>query len=213
MKGVGHLTYHLGTDFFCDDDRTLCLGSQTYSKHLCATFKSLYGEQPKPVFSPLDHEEHPELNDLPLCGPDDVAKFQSLIGACQWMISLCHLDIAHAIMSLSCFLHCPHIGHVDWLKCLSGYICKFPQGSICFWIGIPDHESIFGNTPIKHDWMELVYRCLTEELPDDSPPLKGNHVQTSAHCDTNLLHDVKMVRSASDILRFFNQMLVEWFSK
>ena len=32
MKGVGVLTYHLGTDFFCDDDGTLCLGAQTYSK-------------------------------------------------------------------------------------------------------------------------------------------------------------------------------------
>ena len=101
MKGVGKPTYHLGSDFFCDGNVTLSLGAQTYAKHLCSTFESLYGEQPKPVFSPLDHDDHPELDDSPLSGPDDTAMFQSLIGACQLMISLCHFDITQAIMSLS----------------------------------------------------------------------------------------------------------------
>ena len=84
-----------------------------YAKCLCSTFKSLFGEQPKAVFSALDHDDHPELDDSPLCGPDETAKFQSLIGVCQWMISLCHFDIVHAIMSLSRFQHCPCQGHVD----------------------------------------------------------------------------------------------------
>ena len=96
MKGVGKPTYHLGTDFFRDNNGTLSLGPQTYSKQLCSSFESLYGEQPKTFFSPLDHEDHPELDDSLLCGPDDTTKFQSLIGACQWMISLCQFDIAHA---------------------------------------------------------------------------------------------------------------------
>ena len=51
MKGVGKPTYHLGADFYRDEDGTLCLEAQTYSKCLCATFESLYGEQPKPAFS------------------------------------------------------------------------------------------------------------------------------------------------------------------
>ena len=113
MKGVGSPMYHLGADFIRDDDGMLCMGAQTYAKRLCATFESLYGEQPKTVFSPLDHEDHPELDDTPLCGPDDITKFQSLIGACQWMISLGRFDIAQSIMSLSRFRHCPCIGHVE----------------------------------------------------------------------------------------------------
>ena len=89
MKGVGTPKYRLGADFFEDEEGTLCLGSQTYSKFLCINFESLFAEQPKTCFSPLDHEDYPELDDSPLCGPDDTSKFQSLIGACQWMISLC----------------------------------------------------------------------------------------------------------------------------
>ena len=147
MKGVGSPTYHLGADFFHDDDGTLCLGSQTYAKKLCSNFERLYGEAPKSVFSPLEHDDHPELNDSPFCGPEDTSKFQSFIGACQWMISLCCMDIAQAIMSLSRFHHCPRQGHVDCLKQVCGYIRKFPQGAIRFHVGIPDYESIFGAQP------------------------------------------------------------------
>ena len=53
MKGAGSPMYHLGADFFQDDDGTLCMGAQTYAKRLCATFESLYGEQPKLYFSLL----------------------------------------------------------------------------------------------------------------------------------------------------------------
>ena len=58
------------------------------------------------VFLPLDHDDHPELDNSLLCGPDDIAKFQLLIGACQWLILLCCFDITQAIMSLSWFQHC-----------------------------------------------------------------------------------------------------------
>ena len=101
MKGVGKPNYHLGADFFYDDDSTLCFGSQTYAKRLCSTFETLFGEQPKTYFALLAHDDHPKLDESPLCGPDDTAKFQSLIGACQRMVSLCQLDIAHALISLS----------------------------------------------------------------------------------------------------------------
>ena len=213
MKGVGKPTYHLGADFYRDEDGTLCLGAQTYSKRLCATFESLYGEQPKPAFSPLAHDDHPELDNSPLCGPDDTAKFQSLIGACQWLISLCRFDISHAIMSLSRFRHCPRQGHVDRLKQVCGYIQKFPQGAIRFRTGIPNHESVFSDSPTKHDWMETVYGSPTEEIPPDAPEAKGNSVCTTTYTDANLLHDQVTGRSATGILHFFNRTPIDSFSK
>ena len=45
MKGVRSPTYHLGADFFRDDDGTLCMGPQTYAKQLCATFESPYAHE------------------------------------------------------------------------------------------------------------------------------------------------------------------------
>ena len=72
----------------------------------------------------------PELDDSPMCSPDETANFQSLIGACQWMVSLCHLDISHVLMSLSRFRNCPRKGHINHLLHVCGYIKKFPQGGI-----------------------------------------------------------------------------------
>ena len=213
MKGVGSLTYHLGADFFRDDDGTLCLGSQTYAKRLCSNFECLYGESPKSVFSPLEHDDHPELDDSLFCGPEDTSKFQSLIGACQWMISLCRMDIAQAIMSLSRFRHCPRQGHVDRLKRVCGYVRKFPQGAIRFRVGIPDHESIFGSEPTKYDWMEMVYWTPVEDTPSNAPVAKGNPVRTTTYADANLLHDLVTGRSATGVLHFFNQTPIDSFSK
>ena len=213
MKGVGSPTYHLGADFFRDDDGTLCLGSQTYAKRLCSNFECLYGESPKGVFSPLEHDDHPELDDSPFCGPEATSKFQSLIGACQWMISLCRMDIAQAIMSLSHFRHCPRQGHVDRLKRVCGYVHKFPQGAIRFRVGIPDHESIFGTEPTKYDWMETVYGTPVEDTPSNAPVAKGNPVRTTTYADANLLHDLVTGRSATGVLHFFNQTPIDSFSK
>ena len=213
LKGVAPANYHLGGDLFRDDDGTLCFGSQTYSKRLVANFESLFNEAPKPSFSPLDHEDRPELDTSPLCGPDDTAKFQSLVGACQWMISLCRLDLAHAIMSLSRFRHAPRQGHLDRLMNVCGYIRKFPQAAIRIQTGIPNHEATFGEYAEKYDWMETVYGTPTEELPPNMPTPKGNVVRTTTYFDANLMHDVITGRSASGILHFLNQTPWDWFSK
>ena len=58
MKGVGTPNYHLGADFYHDNDGTLCLGAQTCAKRLCASFESLFGSHPRPYFAPLDHDDH-----------------------------------------------------------------------------------------------------------------------------------------------------------
>ena len=111
LKEIGKPCYHLGANFFHDANGTLYMGTQTYAKHLLSNNKKLFGDLLHPVFSPLPENDHPELNDNPFCGADDVTKFQSLLRACQWMISLVCLNLAKPIMSLSCFHHCQHTGH------------------------------------------------------------------------------------------------------
>ena len=96
---------------------------------------------------------------------------------------------------------------------MCGYVCKFPQGAIRFRISITDHEAIFGATPIKYDWMEMVYGNPIEELPDNAPVTKGNPVHTTTYADANLLHNLATGRSATGILHFFNQTPIDAFSK
>ena len=50
MKGIGKPNYHLGADFYCDEDGTLCYSPQTYVKCLCASFESLFWGTAQDIF-------------------------------------------------------------------------------------------------------------------------------------------------------------------
>jgi hypothetical protein len=47
LKGVGPLTYHLGCDYFCDQDGTLCFDTRKYIIKMMDQFKNMYGCKPK----------------------------------------------------------------------------------------------------------------------------------------------------------------------
>jgi hypothetical protein len=44
---------------------------------------------------------------------DDIQKYQSLIGAMQWAISIGHFDIAVHVMTMSSFRASPCHGHLE----------------------------------------------------------------------------------------------------
>ena len=212
LKGVGPPRYHVGADFFRDSDDTLCMGTQTYAKRLLSNFEKLFGTLPPPVRSLLPEHDRPELDDAPLCGPDDVAKYQSILGACQWMISLLRFDLCEAIMSLSRFRHCPCRGLLDCLKRVCGYIRQFPHCSIRFRTHIPLHEAHYTSQPTYHQWMDTVCGPVSKELPANMPSPRGHLVRTTTFFDANLMHDVVTGRSCTGVLHLLNQTPSSWFS-
>jgi hypothetical protein len=74
------------------------------------TYVQLYGEKPKKASSPLEQNDHPEMDDSNFLRQDKMQQFQSLIGAMQWAVSIGRLDIATAVMSLSSFRAMPRRG-------------------------------------------------------------------------------------------------------
>jgi len=213
LKNVEEPKYHLGGDFFRDKDGTFCYGAQTYVKRMVDNYKMMFGEQPKAYYSPMEKGDQPELDDSPELGPDGIAKFQSMIGALQWTITLCRFDIAHAVMSLGRFRAAPREGHLERVKRIVGYLKKNPNCAIRYRTGIPDWESIFNAEAVRYDWMESVYGCPEEEVDPKAPPPKGKPVRISSFKDANLMHDAVTGRSATGILEFLNQTPIDWFSK
>ena len=213
LKNVEEPKYHLGGNFFRDKDGTLCYGSQTYIKRLCDNYELMFKEQPKPVFTPMEKGDQPELDESPLLGPDGIKKFQSIIGAIQWTISLCRFDVLHAVMSLGRFRAAPRQGHLERLKRVVGYLKKRPNGTLRFRTGIPDHEKTFGDKPVRYDWMESIYGTPPEQVDERAPEPKGKVVRTTSFCDANLMHDAVTGRSASGILEMLNQTPIDWFCK
>ncbi len=62
LKGVGPMEYHLGADIYRDNDGTLCFGAKSYISRLLRTYELIFAEQPKEYSSPLDRNDHPELD-------------------------------------------------------------------------------------------------------------------------------------------------------
>ena len=213
LKNVEEPKYHLGGDFFRDRDGTYCYGAQTYVKRLVENYKMMFGEPPREYHAPMEKGDQPELDETPELGPDGIQKFQSLLGAVQWTVTLSRLDVAHAVMSLGRFRACPRQGHLERLKRLVGYLKKRPNCAIRFRTDVPDWEASFGDDPIQYDWMETVYGRPEEDIDPRAPLPKGKPVRCSSFVDANLMHDVVTGRSCTGILEFLNQTPIDWFSK
>jgi hypothetical protein len=77
------------------------ISAKRYIEKMMDTYVQLYGEKPRKASSPLEQNDHPEMNDSPFLGQDETQQFQSLIGAMQWAVSIGRLDIATAVIYLS----------------------------------------------------------------------------------------------------------------
>jgi hypothetical protein len=104
LKGTGTIAFHLGCDFFRDDESILCMAPKKYIEKMMMGYEQMFGEKPSTkVHSPLEKGNHPELDTSELLDQTGVQQYQSLIGSLQWAISLGRFDIATAVMSLSNF--------------------------------------------------------------------------------------------------------------
>ena len=205
------MTYHLGCNFFRDDEGTLCYGPRKYIERSCQEYERIFGTKPKQnVTSPLEKNDHPELDTSPLLDADGISKYQSLIGSLQWTITLGRFDIATAVMSMSSFRAAPRVGHLDRLRRIMGYLAKMRDAYIRVRTEEPDFSALEN---AKRDWSHTVYGEVKEELPKDAPKPLGKRVIHSFYVDANLHHDMTTGRSVTGVLHFFNQTPVDWFTK
>ena len=211
LKGTGEVSFHLGCDFFRDADGTLCVGPRKYIERMESAYKTLFGAAPSQKFqSPLEKGDHPELDESPLLDADGMAKYQSLIGTLQWCISLGRFDIATAVMTLSSFRVAPRVGHLDRLKRICGYLCKFRHACIRIRTEEPDYSDL----PKKeYDWARSVYGSVRERVPRDRPTPKGKYVTTTTYKDANLYHDLSTGRAVTGVLHFVNQTPIDWYTR
>ena len=211
LKGVGPPEYHLGGNFYRDPDGTLVWGAQDYIKRMLDNYVLMFGELPNYASSPLVTGDSPELDQTTELELPDVKKYQSLIGALQWCITLGRFDIACAVMTMSRFRVCPRIGHLNRLKRMCGYLRKKNEGAIRFRTNIPDNESYY-DMP-EYDWMYSVYGNCPESVDPTDPTPRGKYVRTTSFVDANLYHCKLTGRAATGILHVVNQTPIDWFSK
>ena len=82
LKGTGPISFHLGCNFFHDEDGVLCFAPKKYIEKMISSYERIFGSKPKQtVLSPLEKGDHPELDMSDPLEGDDVQQYQSLIGA------------------------------------------------------------------------------------------------------------------------------------
>lgn len=177
LKGTGPIAFHLGCDFFREDDGTLCIAPRKYIDKMISTYEDLFGSKPKQtVLSPLEKGDHPELDTSDLLDEKGVEIYLSLIGQAQWAVSLARFDIATAVMTLSGFRVAPRIGHLDRVKRLYGYLSKMKHGVIRVRTAEPDYSDLPDQ---NFDWAYTVYGNVEEIVPEDLPEPLGQYVTIS----------------------------------
>lgn len=211
LKGTVPIKYHLGCDFFRDSNDILCMAPLTYIGRMMDTYLRVFGSKPNRNYSsPLERDDHPELDTTKELDINGIKIYQSLIGASQWVVSLGRFDISVAVMTMSRFRSSPREGHMERVKRIYSYLAKMKHGILRFRTDSPNLSDI--SSP-EYSWEKTVYGNFNEEIPSDAPKELGKSVKLISYVDANLFHDVTTGRSVTGILHFFNKTLIDYYSK
>jgi hypothetical protein len=99
---------------------------------MIANYEVMFGSNPTEYSAPMIAKDHPELNTTPELDENGNKKYQSLIGALQWLVTLGCFDILIAFTTMSGLFIAPREGHLEHLKRIIGYVKKHPGDPICF---------------------------------------------------------------------------------
>ena len=81
VKRDNKLTFHLGADYFEDPDGTYASQPKIYIEKLANTYKRIFNEDPpKGCKTPLDKNDHPELDTSEIQEGDMAAKYLTMVG-------------------------------------------------------------------------------------------------------------------------------------
>ena len=104
IKGDGPLEFHIGCDYKLDKDGTLVAQPTRYINKILESYKEMFAnENFINAKSPLEKNDHPELDNSELCNEEQVTKCMCMIGQLQWAITLGRYDILAQVMSMSRF--------------------------------------------------------------------------------------------------------------
>jgi hypothetical protein len=128
LKGTGPLEFHLGCNYFCDEDDTLCYGPKKYIGRMVDAYIRMFGSRSSTKhLSPPSKNDHPEIDTSDLVDEDGIAQYQSLIGILQWTITLGRFDVGTAVMTMSGFRIAPRVGHLTHLRKICGYLVQYSK--------------------------------------------------------------------------------------
>jgi hypothetical protein len=92
----------------------------------------MFGSKAKEYSTPMAEKDHPEKDNSVLIDNLGIKKYQSLIGALQYLVTLGSFDIHLGVATMSSFCVAPRQGYLDRLKQMYGYLRRNPTGATRF---------------------------------------------------------------------------------
>ena len=171
----------------------------------------MFGVKPRMTYaSPIEKGDHPELDDTPFLDQDGIQKYQSMLGALQWIVSIGRLDVATAVMTMGSYRVAPREGHLRRLRRIYGYLARMKHGTIRYRTGMPDYSQL--QIP-EYEWERSVYGKVTELVPKDVPPPLGKPVLQTTYVDANLMHNIVTGHSVTGVIHLLNQTPVDYYTR
>jgi hypothetical protein len=212
LKGSGPMEFHLGCGFQRDADGVLCMHPRKYVDKMIAGYEQMFGRKPSTkARSPIEENDHPELDTSEFLDDDYTNKYQTMIGSLQWIIAIGRWDIQTAVMTLSSFRAQPRRGHLERAQRIYGYIAKFKDYCVRFRTEEPDLSAL--NNKLDLDWSRTVYGEHAEDRPNDAPKPLGKRVTLVHYFDANLMHDVLSGKAVTGCIHLANKTPIMWYSK
>ena len=176
------MTYHLGAEYFEDPDGTFVSQPKKYIDRLAETNKRLFIEDPpKGYKTPLDKNDHPELDTSEILEGDMTPKYLTMVGQLQWLVTLGRFHIHAQVATMS---RCRgSLGKDIWTD--STGFTPMPLGLRIMQLGL---ELINLTIDQDFDWTYSVYGNVPEIISDDMPKPLGEAVTTTTTMDANLNH-------------------------
>ena len=151
------------------------------------------------------------------------AKYLTMVGQLQWLVTLGRFDIHAQVTTMSRFRAAPRQGHMDRLK---GFT-PMPLGPRIMQLGLGLNNLTIPSFLIKILTGHTLYMVMSmnsflmtcqnhlahEILPDDMPEPLGKAVTTTTTMDANLNHCFATGKSLTGCLHFVNKTAVDWYSK
>ena len=103
--------------------------------------------------TPLEKNDHPQLDITELCNKEQITKYMCMIGQLQWGVTFGRFDILSHVMSMSRFGLAPKIGHLGRMKRLYGYLSRTKHFAIRYRTKEPNQSHL----PEQEQWGNLSF--------------------------------------------------------
>ena len=90
--------------------------------------------------TPLEKNDHPELDDTELLNEDYIQHYLTMVGQLQWLVTLERFDIHAQVTTMSRFRSAPRKGHLERLQRIYGYVLKTKHYSARYRTEEPDYS-------------------------------------------------------------------------